>query len=167
MENPFQENKLSRPTFLTVLCILTFIGSGWGILSQLFALLGSSLVDSSTQIEQYSAAMDSIEDAGTASFLSGLLSSSQEVLQATLMYARQIAVISLVLSTLSLLGAILMFKLRRIGFWIYSAAQVLMLFVTPYFAGFSMLIVVGMLFSALFTILFIILYAVNLKYMRR
>ena len=32
MENPFEEqqNQFQRPTFLLVLCILTFIGSGWG-----------------------------------------------------------------------------------------------------------------------------------------
>lgn len=167
MENPFQENKLTRPTFLTVLCILTFIGSGWGILSQLFALLGSSLVDSSAQIEQYSAAIDSIEDSGASSFLSGLLSSSQEMLSAALIYAKQIALISLVLYLCSLFGAICMFKLRRIGFWIYAVAQVLMLFVTPCFTGFSLLVVSGMIVGALFTILFIVMYAVNLKYMHR
>ena len=40
MENPFEEqqNKLQRPTFLLVLCILTFIGSGWGTLSNLFSV---------------------------------------------------------------------------------------------------------------------------------
>ncbi|MFR5958710.1 MAG: hypothetical protein ACLUHA_03330, partial [Bacteroides stercoris] len=37
----------------------------------------------------------------------------------------------------SLLGAILMFQLRRIGFYFYTAAQILMLFVLPYFAGFN------------------------------
>lgn len=31
-----------RPTFLTVLCILTFIGSGLGLLGGLFGLLGAS-----------------------------------------------------------------------------------------------------------------------------
>ena len=40
MENPFEEqqNQFQRPTFLLVLCILTFIGSGWGTLSNLFSV---------------------------------------------------------------------------------------------------------------------------------
>ena len=38
MENPFSVEKLVRPTFLTVLCILTFIGSGWGLINNLFQL---------------------------------------------------------------------------------------------------------------------------------
>ena len=166
MENPFETNQLKRPTFLTVLCILTFIGSGWGVLSQLFSLLFTNLVDVSAQTEQLNTMMDNMESGAGTSFLSGILSSSQEVMQATMMHAKSIAVISLVLSLLSLCGAILMFSLRRIGFYIYTVAQLLLLFVVPYFAGFSMIVVMGMLFSALFSVVFIILYALNLKAMR-
>ena len=166
MENPFETNQLKRPTFLTVLCILTFIGIGWGVLSQLFSLLFTNLVDVSAQTEQLNTMMDNMESGAGTSFLSGILSSSQEVMQATMMHAKSIAVISLVLSLLSLCGAILMFSLRRIGFYIYTVAQLLLLFVVPYFAGFSMIVVMGMLFSALFTVVFIILYALNLKAMR-
>lgn len=166
MENPFETNQLKRPTFLTVLCILTFIGSGWGVLSQLFSLLFTNLVDVSAQTEQLNTMMDNMESGAGTSFLSGILSSSQEVMQATMMHAKSIAVISLVLFLLSLCGAILMFSLRRIGFYIYTVAQLLLLFVVPYFAGFSMIVVMGMLFSALFTVVFIILYALNLKAMR-
>lgn len=151
---------------MTVLCILTFIGSGWGVLSQLFSLLFTNLVDMSAQTEQFNAVMDNMESEAGTSFLSGILNSSQEVMQATMMHAKSIAVISLVLSLLSLCGAILMFSLRRIGFYIYVVAQLLLLFVVPYFAGFSMIVVMGMLFSALFTVVFIILYALNLKAMR-
>ena len=39
MENPFSVEKTVRPTFLTVLCILTFIGSGWGLINNLFQLV--------------------------------------------------------------------------------------------------------------------------------
>ena len=80
MENPFETNQLKRPTFLTVLCILTFIGSGWGVLSQLFSLLFTNLVDVSAQTEQLNTMMDNMESGAGTSFLSGILSSSQEVM---------------------------------------------------------------------------------------
>ncbi len=53
MENPFEEqqNQFQRPTFLLVLCILTFIGSGWGTLSNLFSVFTAGLTDSSMQME--------------------------------------------------------------------------------------------------------------------
>lgn len=167
MENPFEEKQNSpvRPTFLLVICILTFIGSGWSVLSNLFSIFTSGMTDSSLQMEQYSNMMGNIEGSASSSFLTGFLNSSMEVLQATAAHAREIAVMQLVLSVISLLGAIMMFQLRRFGFYLYTAAQILALFVLPYFAGFSTLVVIGMLWSAFISLIFIILYAVNLRYM--
>lgn len=167
MENPFEEKQNSpvRPTFLLVICILTFIGSGWSVLSNLFSIFTSGMMDSSLQMEQYSNMMGNIEGTASSSFLTGFLNSSMEVLQATAAHAREIAVMQLVLSVISLLGGIMMFQLRRFGFYLYTAAQILALFVLPYFAGFSTLVVIGMLWSAFISLIFIILYAVNLRYM--
>ena len=57
MENPFDEQQrpIQRPTFLMVLCILTFIGSGWGVLSNLYSVFTSGFMDNATlHMEQYS-----------------------------------------------------------------------------------------------------------------
>ena len=168
MENPFEEqqNKLQRPTFLLVLCILTFIGSGWGTLSNLFSVFTAGLTDSSMQMEHYSSMLNSMDQEAGSAVFSDILNSTMASLQATFVHAREIAVVSLVLSVISLLGAILMFQLRRIGFYFYTAAQILMLFVLPYFAGFNFMVLAGMLFSAIFAVIFIVMYALNLKYMR-
>ena len=40
------ENTTTRPTFLTVLCILTFIGSGLGLIGNLLMLVGASFLSS-------------------------------------------------------------------------------------------------------------------------
>ena len=167
MENPFEEqqNQFQRPTFLLVLCILTFIGSGWGTLSNLFSVFTAGLTDSSMQMEHYSSMLNSMDQGAGSAVLSDILNSTMASLQATFVHAREIAVVSLVLSVISLLGAILMFQLRRLGFYLYTAAQILALFVLPYFAGFSMYVGMVMFFSGLISLLFIILYAVNLKYM--
>ena len=162
MENPFEEqqNKLQRPTFLLVLCILTFIGSGWGTLSNLFSVFTAGLTDSSMQMEHYSSMLNGMDQGAGSAMLSDILNSTMASLQATFVHAREIAVVSLVL------GAILMFQLRRLGFYLYTAAQILMLFVLPYFAGFNFMVLAGMLFSAIFAVIFIVMYALNLKYMR-
>lgn len=167
MENPFdvQVNKPKRPAFLVVLCILTFIGSGWGILSNLFSFFTGSILDSNMQIEQYSEMIGDIENGGTSSFISSILNSTMDILQVTAAHALEINTMQFVLGLISLLGAVLMFQLRRLGFYLYTAAQILTLFILPYFAGFSTLVVLLMLWSALFSLAFIIMYAVNLKYM--
>ena len=167
MENPFEEqqNQFQRPTFLLVLCILTFIGSGWGTLSNLFSVFTAGLTNSSMQMEHYSSMLNGMDQGAGSAMLSDILSSTMASLQATFVHAKEIAVINLVLSVISLLGAILMFQLRRIGFYFYTA-QILMLFVLPYFAGFNFMVLAGMLFSAIFAVIFIVMYALNLKYMR-
>ncbi|MEG0796794.1 MAG: hypothetical protein RR397_09885 [Odoribacter sp.] len=167
MENPFEEKKVQRPTLLIVLCVLTFIGSGWSVLSNLFSMFTAGLMNSNMQMEQYSNMAGQMEDGGVTSFLSGILNSSMEVLQVTIAHANEIAVMGIVLSVISLLGAVMMFQLKRLGFYLYTASQILALFILPYFAGFSIAVLIGMLSSGLFAILFIILYAVNLKYMNR
>lgn len=88
-------------------------------------------------------------------------------MQAGMQYAWEMVVFRLVLSVFALSGAILMFQLRRSGFYLYVAAQVLLLFVLPYFAGFHLTVIIKMLFAGLISFLFIALYAFHLKYMNR
>lgn len=168
MENPFEEKTTQRPTLLIVLCILTFVGSGWSILSGLFSLFTAGLMDSGgVYMNQYSSMVGEMENQGMSSFLTGFMESSMDVLQVKALHAKEIASLQLVLGLISLIGAILMFQLRRVGFFLYAAAQVVELFILPYFAGFALVVLAGMFFSSIFTILFIVLYALNLKYMNR
>lgn len=167
MENPFEEKQTQRPTFLIVLCILTFIGSGWNILAGLFSLFTAGLMDGGVYMNEYSSMVGEMESQGLSAFLSRFMTSSMEVLKVQALYAKEIASLQLVLGVISLIGAMLMFQLRRVGFYFYVAAQVLELFVLPYFAGFAFVVVAGMFFSGIFTVLFIVLYALNLKYMNR
>lgn len=99
MENPFEEiNKPQRPTFLFVLCILTFIGSGWNVLSNLFSLFTAGMMDSTLQMEQYSNIMENMENGATSAFMSGLFSSSMQLLQSTAVHAREITALQLSLA---------------------------------------------------------------------
>ncbi len=115
-----------RPVFLTVLCILTFIGSGLALLFTLIGLIAAEAIESM---------MSSFPMPTGAS--AGPLKS----------------IILLILFGASLYGAILMWQLKRIGFYLYTIAQVIILIL-----GFGIL-------SLIFTAAFIIMYGVNLKYM--
>lgn len=158
MENPFDENEKKRPTMLNVICILTFIGSGWSVLSGLTSLFSGNNSEQSMQ------AFYSMANANPA--MADMVNSAMEFMQAIVNHATQINLTSLVLSVASLMGAILMYRLKRIGFYLYAAAQVIALFVYPYFVGFSFITIVMFAFSAVFAALFIILYAVNLKHLK-
>jgi|WetSurMetagenome_2_1015567.scaffolds.fasta_scaffold229984_2 hypothetical protein len=67
----------------------------------------------------------------------------------------------------SLTGAVFMWKLKSPGFWIYFSAQILLLAIPFLFLrelGISYLLV-RLLTNAVFTLLFIMLYAIRLKQM--
>lgn len=117
-----------RPTFLTVLCILTFIGSGLGLLFSLLGLVAAGAVES------------------FASSIPGMSEVAGLGLVRTL--------INVVLIGGSLYGAIMMFQLKKLGFYIYAVANVVLLILG---FGIVALIITGG---------FIAMYAVNLKAMK-
>jgi hypothetical protein len=160
MKNPFEEQP-GRSTFLTVLCVLTFIGSGTGALSGLVSLC---TFDPEAMVKQVEATSLLMEEGGP--WLKYALGSSVELLLVTAEHGRAIHGFSLLFSLLSLAGAIEMFRLRRRGFFLYAVAQVASLFVLPCYAGFSLIVTISLFGTALLAALFIALYAVNLKQMR-
>ncbi|HAP17837.1 MAG TPA: hypothetical protein DCR38_08780, partial [Butyricimonas virosa] len=87
MENPFSVEKPVRPAFLTVLCILTFIGSGWGLINNLFQLVMFTPERLVAQIQQITN-MAGAE--AQPSWFSSIMSSSLEVLQTTIMHGKAI-----------------------------------------------------------------------------
>jgi len=119
--------KSERPTFLSVLCVLTFIGSGLSLLGYLFTAVFSTLLGS---------LLDSIP-----SFLLPDIGITS-------------GIIGLVAAAASLYGAIKMWKLEKIGFYLYTAAQVVMLVLSFGIFGFIL------------TALFVVLYGLNLKHLK-
>ena len=124
-----------RPTFLTVLCILTFIGSGFRTLIFLILLVAAGAISS------WLGSIPGMGDMGGLG--SGYL------------------VIVLVLALASVYGAIMMWQLKKMGFYLYSGANVIALIV-PIFMASSEFSVWGLVFTALF----IILYGLNLKHLK-
>lgn len=163
MENPFETEKAVRPTFLTVLCILTFIGSGWGAASNLFSLIAFSPEAIVAQIQQVTT-MTATE--GAPSWIASLMGSSIAVLQTTIMHGPAIYSLLTLFSLISLGGAILMFNLKKIGFFLYAFAQIAQLFVMPAFSGWNSMVMISMIVSGVFALIFIILYGVNLGKMK-
>jgi len=155
-----------RPTFITVLCILSLIGSGgFGLLQPLyqFVTFEKSYPEKLEQIEK---GLEQMEDAGMESgFLYDMAVNGQIVLEKTQENLVPMTAANVIFALFSLLGIFLMFKLKKNGFYLYSVVNLFWMLVPVYFIGME----VGMMTLAMgggFTILFIILYAVNLKHMK-
>ena len=164
MENPFSAERPVRPTFLTVLCILTFIGSGWGLISNLFQLAMFTPERLVAQIQQITT-MAGAE--AQPSWVSSIMSSSLEVLQTTIMHGKAIYSLAALCTVVSLIGAFMMYKLKRNGFYLYVIAQIGQLFILPVYSGWNSVVLISMAMSGFWAVVFIVLYGVNyskLKY---
>lgn len=132
----------TRSKMLTVLCILSFIGSGFSIFgSLLYALFFDKFLDfyASNDSDLYRAMYDSLSILSPTYFL-----------------------VELIFTIASLIGVVLMWKLRKIGFHTYTIANILILGL-PLFFG-----VGGFNYPTLILITgpFIAMYGFQLKLMK-
>lgn len=152
-----------RPTFLTVICILSFIGLGWAILSNLWGLLFRKGVEAVSGLaeEGFSEAMSEIETEAPemGGFMESIFGGTMKAME----HYGTITAVTLICSIIALIGVIMMWRLKKVGFYLYTGAKVIIIvlpivLIGGVIGGFAM-------FGAIFPIAFIIMYAVNLKAM--
>lgn len=163
--NPNMAATPARPTLLTVICILSFIMGAWGIFSGIQNLtVDQTAALDKARMEMEQARADLGDQAGG---LPGqMLDSAMDLAERTAKNAKPIGISNILLSLLSLFGVWQMWNLRKSGFWLYLLASVGGLVTTVYFLGGSMMAIFSMGVAGFFSLVFIILYAVNLKHMR-
>ena len=153
-----------RPTFLTVLCILSFLAGIWGV----YGGIQSSFTDKPQRdLEEARIEMEeAMDQMGEATgMVANMMESAIALAEKSAENAKPLGYVALATSLLSLLGVWLMWNLRRMGFGIYVVASLLGLLVPFAFLGFDLMTFIGLGVGGFITVLFIILYAVNLKHM--
>jgi len=137
------EKVKKRPVSLTVLCVLTFIGSGFSALSNLsWALLYDTFLE--IVLSNDSAIM-------------------QQMAESIMATNKMMFFVDFLLYVGSLAGAILMLNLKKTGFHIYTVSNVLLALSPAFFVEGQGINFLGL---GLITIPFIVLYALHLKYMK-
>jgi hypothetical protein len=154
-----------RPTFLTVLCILSFIGSGgFGLLNSLYTYV---TFESSypAKIEQATEGLAKMEEAGMESgFFYSLTENGIIQLNALSKNLELITGVNCLFAILSLVGVFMMFKLKKNGFYLYLAANLFWLLVPLALIDFDAMLSMTII-GAIITAIFAIMYALNLKHM--
>lgn len=153
-------NPKQRPGLLTALCILTFIGSGFGVLNNIFGMIMSP-IKNFLDPAFFERILEEVHDDFARKIVEQVIEMGQKAIENIF----EISLTQFILYAASITGAILMFQLKKTGFYIYTTAQILLLFVAPAFIGFNLFVNMGIMFGSVFTILFIVLYAINLKKM--
>ncbi len=169
--NEFEQEPGLRPTLLTVLCILTFIGSTWAIISSVWgyttasksARIFSTVVTRTAHdsLPPEDSAVQRIGDKKRSMFGEKMMVSVSKMM--TEDNIRKNAMGAIISGFFTLAGAFLMWRLRRYGFYLYIAGVIIGIIVPFYLYG-SNIISIGMsVFSGFFGLVFIALYALNFK----
>lgn len=173
MENNLYDYEMEpekRSTFLTWLCILTFIGSGWAIVSSIWSYTAAhktaTVFSGNFSAEKKDSTLQNDTTHVTmkenhSPFGSKMKASLSKIFKED--NIRKAAIGGLIAALLTLSGALLMWQLKRKGFYLYIAGVAISIFVPFYVFGNDMIAVGASSFTNFFGLIFIALYALNLK----
>lgn len=149
-----------RSQFLTLLCVLTFIGSALSLFDATMTLVQTDAASDTPRIErnytpeqQKQIPKQYFEDR----------SAGDESAPTDPGRIRLLAIAQFPYALLTLFGALLMFRLRRVGFWVYVAGIAVGFVLPVILVGFGAL---NTSFGVFFSVLFAGLYWLNLRDMR-
>lgn len=157
-----------RPTFLTVLCILTFVVSGYTVLNGVFAIAfgdGFSGGDWSVFNEQMQDAMRDADPESQA-FLRQFFEAAAETVDAAFRHAVTLGIVDILVGLLSVFAAVLMWRLRRSGYFLYVVVKVLAIVIPLFLLGINILTLSIYGFALFISLIMFVLYGLNLKHMR-
>lgn len=154
------EEPHKMPQTISVLSILTFIGSGLTILSQVYYFAAAKKI--------YDTAMAGQEKLDQAPAWAKSLQGPDPVgvIQRSYDNRVPITLLTIVAATLCIVGAIQMRKLKKSGFSIYLVGELLPIVTSAIFIGTAAMSGIAFYFGLVIYAVFIILYATQLKYLK-
>ncbi len=167
MEEQVMETK-KRPTFLTVLGILSFIGVAWQIISGIITMGAGAVSSAVTSAGQsYAEGLSELEGMENVEGMDQAMAGLNEAVDAANKLAQNatlLGIINIVAALICLLGVIWMWKLMKKGFYVYVIGELAAPVATLVLVGFGLGGFMATL-GFIVPIIFIILYALNLKHM--
>ena len=153
------EEPRKLPAMLNVLTMLTFIGGGLGVCSQIYSFFNAKA--SYEKIVQMQDKLDNMPE-----FMKSFMGPKM-VEMARLSYENRVPILLLTMVAvgLSIAGAAQMRKFKKLGFYIYLIGKILAVATAALFIGLGAFGGFGIISALLFPAIFIILYATQLKYL--
>lgn len=167
MNEDVQENR-KRPVLLTVLCILSFIVVGFGLLGVLFSLIGGQ--PSAEEIETtYNLSIQASGDMRDRQiiWLAEMLEQTADLVAYQQHRYWSVLLINALTMITGFVGVLFMFKGKKLGFHLYIIYNLLSVGGTFLIAPSSMVPMASVIMSLILSGLFIFLYSLNLKWMNK
>ena len=157
-----QQRQQELPGMLNVLTILTFIGCAISYLGVLWGYYSSGNYEKDIVKLQIMR-----DESGENSLVYKTTESAIEITKISYENRYLLLISGLVFTTMCLIGAIQMRKRKKTGYTIYTIGELAPIVISAIIFGFSLFGSFMVLFSSVFAILFVILYATQLKNMNR
>lgn len=163
-----EERRQKRPVFLTVIAILSLIKIGWSLLVNFFSLIGGPMNED--ELEQAKVEMtqslNQVRGAEGMEWFEDFIRSGIDMLESMNVNHTMNVLTGLLILLIGLVGVIFMLKGRKLGFHVYIiysflASVQIYLFVSP-----SLLSNMIVIFSLFLSGIFVLLYGLNLKWMK-
>lgn len=147
-----------RPTFLTVLCILTWVGSVWAIIS---LFLGKAAVSMASGMAE---GMSSVAEGAAGS--SPELSKAMEDMNSAVSNYDTYMYIGIACALLCIVGAVMMWQLKKMGFYVYVVGELVAPILGIVLLGSSAMAGAMAVLGMIIPVVFVVLYGLNLKHMK-
>lgn len=161
------ENVRKRPDFLTVLCVLTFMASITGILSNLNGYYSADEVSEMTRERLEKTKDDAMEKVKTEeqkSIMEKMFTGANDLLDTR--KQKQSNLFNIMANALTLAGAVMMYRLRRSGYGVYALGIAVWILSPLVIYGVNNYMGVGMAVTlSIAGGLFLVLYGRNLRHM--
>jgi hypothetical protein len=174
----FAEQPKKRTTFITVLCILTFVYSGFLFFSNIYGYFTAKETAAQMQVMQKmtqsdsmfakngskKAVKDTAADKEAKAFTRQVFGSMANSF--TEDNIKKNAIGAIIAAIFCLSGAFLMFRLNKKGYYLYVVGTLIGIAIPLLLYGSNLVGILGSVVSGFFGLIFCILYGVNLKDMK-
>lgn len=155
---------MNRPTFLTILCFLTFMSSVSGLWSQSERLWNPGVVADKTR-ETFEALRENLDERQPTAQAETVDKMFQAVIdETTPENIKTVAIIMLIFESLSLYAAYLMWNLQKRGYYLYLGG-IAVAFLAPLLLIGGWMGIITAMAGIFFSVFMAIFYAFNLKHM--
>jgi hypothetical protein len=158
--NLFNEQPQGLPGMLNTLTILTFIGCGLAYISTIYSFFTSGNYE-----KQMAELEEAQEKLGDNEMANNMMQGSIEMLEKTHEYRYILLLSGILFTTLCLVGALQMRKLKKSGYPLYVIGEITPVILTAALLGFSLVGGITMAVSGIVAIVFVILYSTQRKYL--
>lgn len=155
-----QQQPKGLPGMLNVLTILTFIGCGIAYISSIISFFSAS------NYEKDMAEMEELQDnMGDNELGNSMMQGAVDMMQKSYDYRYIILLSGLLFTTLCLIGALQMRKLKKSGYTLYVIGEIAPIVIMGALIGFSLVGGLAIIMSLVFAVVFVILYTTQRKYL--